>query len=104
MRTERDDYRPTVVDPQALYLVDNYGIKPARAREIEEAMDAMAREMYAGGLVPVWRIVDRLAELTVTKEEYAWACVTHIMWLAARGYLPNTNPRDLLKRRPPPQN
>jgi hypothetical protein len=98
----RDGFRPTVVDPKSALLADNYGIAPERAKELEQRMDAEMAVFYRQGLVQIWQVVDKIAELVETKEEFAWAYCSHMMWLAAKGGLLNQNPRDLLKRRPPP--
>lgn len=96
-------YRPTIKNPHAAEIHQAYGITEERRIELSDRLNAMAGRLYRGAVF-AHHIVDEIAKLTATKEEFAWAIFTHAMWLASRGSLQNSNPGDLIQRNPPPQN
>jgi hypothetical protein len=98
------NFRPHAVNPMADSLHDAYGISEHRRLHISAQLDKIFKQSYARGADYLHVIVDKIADVVETKEEFAWAMVTHMMWLAAKGYLGNNNPRQLLRRDPPPQN
>lgn len=72
-------WKPTIVDPRARYLHENLGITEERRLELCRMLDREFHGHQGYLIVPVWRIIEVIAELAQTPEEYAYMLVVKTM-------------------------
>lgn len=79
-------WRPAILHPQKTFMHEAYGITEERRLELSAKMDAMF-QACRGSITAVHYIVDKLVDLSETKEEYAWCVVTHMWFMAKKNHL-----------------
>lgn len=85
-----------IPNPQAHYLGEMFGISPERLDEISKQLDEMCfiasndsvRLVYASD------VLRHIEGICNTKEEFLWAVINHISWMAENNRIP-ANPDQL---------
>lgn len=80
----KKDFQPEIVDnnPPGGYLHLAYGITEDRRLELAEYMDNLDKPIPGIAIISIHGRVEEIAEFCDTKEEFAWALVTDLMYLA----------------------
>lgn len=81
-----------IPNPEALDLGEALGIPAERLEQISNALDGMVAKAKTGEirLVRTVDVLKHMEGLCNTNEEFVWAFVNHILWLARTGRLFNT--------------
>lgn len=78
-----------IVNPNSLDLGEAFGISLRRRDEIAKQLDKMADTASTEQMryVYLWQIIKEIEGGCNTQEEFIWALLNHIQWLAKRGHL-----------------
>lgn len=77
---------PKIVNPEAKYLHEAYGITEERRVELSAKLDMdMLYPANCISVTPIHTIVDKIARVAANQEEFIFCITCHLMFLAKKG-------------------